>query len=80
MFLGTINKRDVSKAVLIETHYIERFGMEYLPKGCFSIVILKNGSITAKVSGTDCYFVAPIVICLNEHNGFYSYIRLQLLM
>lgn len=70
MFLGTINKRDVSKAVLIETHYIERFDMEYLPKGCFSIVIMKNGSITAKVSGTDCYFVAPIVICLNEHKDF----------
>lgn len=67
MFLGTVNKRDVSKVVLIETHYIERFDMKYIPKGCFSIIILKSGSITASLSGTECYFAAPIIICLNEY-------------
>lgn len=66
MFIGTVNKKDTSKVVLIETHYIGKFDIKYTPKGCFSIIILNTGSITASVSGIDCYFLAPTIICLNE--------------
>lgn len=30
MFIGTINKLDVNKTVLVETHYLDRFDPKYL--------------------------------------------------
>lgn len=67
MFIGTINKHDVSKKVLIETHYIDRFNPTYLSNDCFCIVLIKNGSLTAKIVNKDCHVPAPAVICLDNH-------------
>jgi AraC family L-rhamnose operon regulatory protein RhaS len=66
MFVGTINKLDVTRTVLVETHYLSRFDLEYLSNDCFSIVIIKNGSITLQINNTDCYILAPAVLCLDE--------------
>lgn len=66
MFIGTINKSDVSKTVLIETHYLDRFDSNYLSSDCFSIIIIKSGSITARINNTDCHIAAPSVLCLDE--------------
>ena len=66
MFVGTINKFDASRTVLVETYYLSRFDENYLSQDCFSIIILKNGSITANIQNTDCHFRAPAVLCLDE--------------
>lgn len=66
MFVGTINRLDVSKTVLVETYYLSRFDPTYLSNDCFSIIILKGGSITAKIDDTDCHIAAPAAICLDE--------------
>lgn len=66
MFIGTINKLDVSRTVLIETYYLDRFDPKYLSNNCFNIIIIKNGSITARINNTDCHIPAPAVLCLDE--------------
>lgn len=66
MFIGTINKSDVNKTVLIETHYIDRFNLSYLSNDCFSIIIIRTGSLTARIKGKDCHIPCPAVICLDE--------------
>ena len=66
MFVGTINKFDVNKTVLVETHYLDRFDTKYLSNDCFSLVIIKNGSITARIKNTDCYIPSSSVLCLDE--------------
>ena len=73
MFKGTVNKQDPSRRVLIETFYLEKLDTDYLPEGCFCVILLKSGSLIAKIAGTDCFFEAPAVICLDEQK------RLQLL-
>ena len=49
MFIGTTNKLDVNRIVLVETHYLDRFDPKYLSNDCFSLIIIKNGSITARI-------------------------------
>lgn len=66
MFVGTINKLDVTRTVLVETHYLDRFDSKYLSNDCFSIIIIKNGSITARIQNTDCHIPGPAVLCLDE--------------
>ena len=66
MFIGTINKLDISSTVLVETHYLDRLDIEYLSNDCFSIVIIKSGSITARINNTDCHIPAPAILCLDE--------------
>ena len=66
MFIGTINKLDVNKTVLVETLYLDRFDPKYLSNDCFSLIIIKNGSITARIKNTDCHIPAPAVLCLDE--------------
>lgn len=66
MFIGTINKLDVNRTVLVETHYLDRFDSKYLSNDCFSIIIIKHGSITARIQNTDCHIPAPAVLCLDE--------------
>lgn len=66
MFVGTINKLDVNRTVLVETHYLDRFDTKYLSNDCFSLVIIKNGSLTARIKNTDCHIPAPAVLCLDE--------------
>ena len=62
MFVGTINKLDVTRTVLVETHYLDRFDTKYLSNDCFSLVIIKNGSLTARIKNTDCHIPAPAVL------------------
>ncbi len=66
MFIGTINKREPSKSVLIETHYVHHLELNNLPRHCFSIIILAEGSLAARIYNVHCQFKAPCVICLNE--------------
>ena len=66
MFIGTTNKLDVNRTVLVETHYLDRFDPKYLSNDCFSLIIIKNGSITARIKNTDCHIPAPAVLCLDE--------------
>lgn len=66
MFIGTINKLDVNRTVLVETHYLDRFDPTCLSNDCFSIVVIKNGSLTARIKDKDCHISAPAVICLDE--------------
>lgn len=66
MFIGTINKFDINATVLVETHYLDRFDPKYLSNDCFSIVIIKNGSITAQIENIDCHIPSPAVLCLDE--------------
>lgn len=66
MFIGTINRLDVSKTVLVETLYIDRFDPAYLSNDCFSIILIKKGSLTARIKEKDCHIPAPAVICLDD--------------
>lgn len=66
MFIGTINKLDVNRTVLVETHYVDRFDPTYLSNDCFSIVIIKNGSLTVRIEDKYCHIPAPVAICLDE--------------
>lgn len=66
MFVGTIDKIYINRTVLVETHYLDRFDTKYLSNDCFSLVIIKNGSITAQIKNTDCHIPAPAVLCLDE--------------
>lgn len=66
MFVGTIIKSDVSRTVLIETHYLARLEQKHLSNDCFSIIIFKTGSVTAKIQNTDCHIQAPAILCLDE--------------
>lgn len=66
MFVGTIDRLDVSRTVLIETHYFGRLDEKYLSENCFSIVILEQGSMTAKIQNTNCHIQAPAILCLDE--------------
>lgn len=66
MFVGTINKLDVTRTVLVKTHYLDRFDPKYLSNDCFSLIIIKNGSLTAHIKNTDCHISAPAVLCLDE--------------
>ena len=66
MFVGTINKLDTNRTVLVETHYLDRFDPDYLSNDCFSIIVIKNGSLTARIKDKDCHIPAPAVICLDE--------------
>lgn len=66
MFKGTIDHQDPNRTVLIETHYLEKLDLSYLCQECFCMIILKSGSITAKIQNTYCFFQAPAVICLDE--------------
>ncbi len=66
MFVGTIDKLDVNRTVLVETYYLDRFDPEYLSNDCFCIIIIKNGSITARINDIDCHIPAPAVLCLDE--------------
>ena len=66
MFIGTFNKLDIGKTVLIETHYLDRLNPKYLSNDCFTLIIIKNGSITAQINTTDCHISAPAVLCLDE--------------
>lgn len=65
-FVGTANKLDLNRTVQIETYYLPRLDLSYLSKDCFSIIIIKAGSLTAKINNTDCYISAPAAICLDE--------------
>ena len=67
MFVGTINRLDVNRTVFVETHYLDRFDPQYLSNDCFSIIIIKNGSITARIKNIDCHISAPAVLCLDEN-------------
>lgn len=66
MFKGTIDKNDPNRIVPVETHYLRRLDLSYLCRECFCMIILKGGSITAKIQNTDCFFAAPAVICLDN--------------
>ena len=66
MFIGTINKLDVNRTVLVETHYLDRFDPAYISNDCFSIIVIKNGSLTARIKDKDCHIPGPAVICLDE--------------
>lgn len=66
MFIGTINKLDVNITVLVETHYLDRFDPTYISNDCFSIIVIKNGSLTARIKDKDCHIPGPAVICLDE--------------
>lgn len=66
MFIGTMNKLDVTKLVLIETYHIARFDPKYLSNDCFSIIIIRGGSLTAHIKGVDIHIQAPAVLCLDE--------------
>ena len=66
MFIGTINKLDVNRTVAIETYYLDRLDPSFLSNDCFSIVIIKHGSVTAQIGDTDCHITAPSILCLDE--------------
>ena len=66
MFIGTINKLDVNRTVLVETHYLDRFDPTYISNDCFSIIVIKNGSLTARIKDKYCHIPGPAVICLDE--------------
>lgn len=66
MFVGTTNRLNASYTVLVETHYLARLDPECLSNDCFSIIVINNGSITARINNTDCYILAPAVLCLDE--------------
>lgn len=70
MFIGTIDKVDINRTVLVETYYLDRLDTKYLSNDCFSIVIIKSGSITARIGDTDCHIPAPAVLCLDEIKSF----------
>lgn len=69
-FIGTANKLDLNRTVQIETYYLPRFDLNYLSNDCFSMIIIKSGSLTAKINNTDCYISAPAVICLDDRKTF----------
>lgn len=66
MFIGTTNRLDVSKTVYVETHYLDRLDFGYLSQDCFSIIIIKRGSLTVRINNTDCHIPAPAAFCLDE--------------
>ena len=66
MFIGTINKLDVNRTVLVETHYLDRFDSTYISNDCFTIIVIKSGSLTARIKNKDCHIPRPAVICLDE--------------
>ena len=62
MFIGTTNKLDVNRTVLVETHYLDRFDPKYLSNDCFSLIIIKNGSITAR----NQHLYIPGAVCSHQ--------------
>ncbi len=70
MFKGTIDKRDVSRCIPVETYYLDRLDPSFIPEDKFSLIILKSGSFLAKIQNTDCFFEAPAMICLDEKKRF----------
>ena len=72
MFIGTINKLDVNRTVLVETHYLDRFDPTYISNDCFSIIVIKNGSLTARIKNPLRYYltVAQMLESLNLTHSF----------
>lgn len=66
MFVGTTNKQDKNKIVLVETYYMDRLDPQILSNDCFSIIIIKSGSLTAKINDVPCQIAGPVAVCLDE--------------
>ncbi len=70
MFQGTIDKRDAGRCIPVETYYLGKLDPSYIPEDKFCLIILKRGSILARIQETDCFFEAPAMICLDEQKHF----------
>lgn len=67
MFVGTATLLEPSRAVCVETFYLDRLDSNYLSRDCFSIIVIKRGSLTVRINDLDCHIPAPAAICLDEH-------------
>ena len=66
MLIGTIGKLNAGKRALVETYYLSAFDPKYITHDCFCLVILKDGSVTARIGGRELHIQSPAVLCLDE--------------
>lgn len=65
-FVGTVNQLDTKRTVSVEAHSPDCFATEILSGDCFSMIIIKSGSLLLKINDVDCHVTAPAVLCLDE--------------
>lgn len=66
MFEGVRDKQNPQRTVPVETHWMEVFEPDQLPRGVFNLVCICSGTVITNIGDTLCHITAPAILCLNE--------------
>ena len=70
MFTGVIDRKKPSRNVPIKTSYPRRLSILDIPTDAFDLIFIKDGTVTAKITGRECTINAPAIICLDGAKPF----------